>query len=622
MSIRQHFMIFGVVIIVFWMMLNTYIGYRQFDRELDRVSNASYAKDVEYLLRLIQSEDDRYHEGGYSNQTEAQRAVRGRIKGMFPGVTNSDVEHAFVLDADGMLAAHPYYDAGSDSVRKESFAGRMIAEKQGVTEYAHAGKRMVGVYKTYDPWKWTVVYAVPYAQREKPVGNYLFWQMLLTVVFSLFGVLSLGFLVVRNMQPLYEMNKVLGTIAAGEADLTRRLEVKSKNEFGLLTRSFNQFTDRIQKLLIHVQKGIRHSNEQAERLASSMNESAAAINQMTANIKSIESNTMKQFSSVEKSELENIELKERSYTISRSIKKLTAQTTELTGRIQSNASSVNQMASSVEEMSATMASVVTVAGNANENAEGLTRVADTSKTLVERTAENMDEVLRSVSIINDFVSAIVNIASQTNLLAMNAAIEAAHAGEHGRGFAVVAEEIRKLSELANRQADDAKQSLKDIEKSVKVTAQDLEETQSNFGVVTDEAQKIRGIIAQVKNAAAEQSAGAKEMLSAVASISEVTNAIKGSYESITGALTGMQTDFEEFNRYTTDTAVSVRDLKQISLEVKNSILEMGTGTEQISAAIADILHMTSANAETMAALEHELARYRLEEAPKKPELLP
>lgn len=576
-----------------------------------KLQQEDFSGDIDIIMDMVRQKHDDLAATGMASDYESafQSSLIDQLSKLYYAGRSNTIAYPYIFDENGVIIMHPTLARGSTEVTNEGFIRDIIAQKNGTKRYTYRGDRKWSLFRYFEPWKWTVVEAVRESELTKSFQFVIVLLQLTMILITVITIIIMYLFLSAIMRPMVHVNRMLRDIASGEADLTRRLDIKTHDEFGVLAASFNTFAEKIRTLLAAVRDNVDRSREQGEQLSSGMSESAAAINEMTATIKSIENTVSAQTSLVERTETASAGLKSNAANISMSIQQLLGRTDELTGIIQTNATSVEEMASSVEEMNANIASVNTVADKANVTATELSTVSENSKHLMEKTTENMRGVLTAVGVINEFVGMIANVAAQTNLLAMNAAIEAAHAGEQGKGFAVVAEEIRKLSDISNKQADEAKKSLKAIEKNIKTTANDLEETGRNFNIVSTESQNLSGIVAQVKHATDEQSAGASEMLTAIASIATLTTTVKKSYEEITRSLSSMKSEFSAFESFSQTTTDSVIELKQLSGEIQTSMTEMGTGAVEINTAIQEVLKLTSSTTGSIQRLEDEIRRY-------------
>ncbi|MBI4976225.1 MAG: Cache 3/Cache 2 fusion domain-containing protein [Spirochaetes bacterium] len=528
--------------------------------------------------------------------------------------------YAEIFDAEKRQVHHPDKNI-EGTIRLTPQHEAMVKQKDGFITAAQAskandGKDRIKLYRfmSIPDMNWIVAVS-NYMDDINKVSQGL--RSLLVIVSVLLLAVMLGVSLLFGFAlttPLKQLAAVFGDVASGTGDLTRRLPVKSRDEIGMLSVSFNRFADVIQGFFLKVRDSVRATRKQSEVLAANMNESASATTQMTATVKSVEKNIAAQFALVEQTSRDNQRVNGVSGIIVENIGTLLHDTGKLKQMIEGNAASISQMAASIEEMNATARMLATVATDANSSAEQLSSVSTESRDLIERTAENMETVLASVSTISEFVSLIATIASQTNLLAMNAAIEAAHAGEHGKGFAVVAEEIRKLSDMSNQQADEAKRSLREIEKSIVATAEELKATESNFEMVSSQSSRIREIVTQIKNASDEEMHGTQEMLSAIGSISDTSGMVKTTYESVNEKLGMVQADFQQFQIFLKTSAESLGKLKALSDENTKSMQEMGLGGEEINKAIQEVLMLTTKTSQAIGVLEDEIGRYRIEGA--------
>lgn len=319
-----------------------------------------------------------------------------------------DTGYLALITAEGNYASHPdSAKTGKPVTEAEVPAAALSAVKSGNNWYTGASGMAryfvpVTIGSTVAPWMLAV--NIPVQKILAPVNDMLMINVIIGLVALVVTFVLVGAAVNRVTRPLQELSEAMTSLASGDADLTLRLQVKSQDEIGRTSEAFNRFAD-----------------------------SLAVI------VRSVKDHTL---------------------VLNQRIRELAGHTTQISESSSRQAEAAVSTAASLEEMST---SINMIANNATESGEiGATaeRGALEAVNEVTRTAEEITRIEASVhdqaslmqklsgraQSINSIVSVIRGIADQTNLLALNAAIEAARAGEQGRGFAVVADEVRKLAQ--------------------------------------------------------------------------------------------------------------------------------------------------------------------------------
>jgi methyl-accepting chemotaxis protein len=282
----------------------------------------------------------------------------------------------------------------------------------------------------------------------------------------------------RMVKPLGNVVKTLTAISS-DWDLTRQLYVKKKGgiaEIHDISEGFNLTFQRICGLLKNIRKEAGDLSAIGNDLASNMNVTATAVSGIAANIQNIKTRIINQSAGVSETHA--------------TMEQLVANINKLNGHVEKQSGNISMASSSIEEMAANIDAVTkTLAGN-SASVGTLKDASNVGRTGLQEVAENIHEIARESEGLLEINSVMENIASQTNLLSMNAAIEAAHAGESGKGFAVVAEEIRKLAENSSEQSKTIGTVLKKIKGSIDKITHSTENVLNKFEAIDSSVRTV------------------------------------------------------------------------------------------------------------------------------------
>ncbi|WP_028974484.1 methyl-accepting chemotaxis protein [Spirochaeta cellobiosiphila] len=339
------------------------------------------------------------------------------------------------------------------------------------------------------------------------------WSFLISFLIGILLTLVVSFFIARwYSRPLSLLDKELKQLATKEADLTIRLKKTSKDEIGQLADSFNQFILRLQGLMIDLKEIVEQTDFVKLNITTSTEETSASINDINRHIQSIKN---------------EINLLDQNILNSDNvINRLTGHMASFDRIVLDQSSMVEESSAAITEMNAALQSVNKVAGTKKVSTQKLSDIAQKGWDQIGETKEAFRKVVDNITQIQDMVASINSIAAQTNLLSMNAAIEAAHAGDAGKGFAVVAEEIRKLADSAGESSHLITNLIQDVTHSVGETEEKVSQSAEAFEAVNKEVEDTVKAFYEIENAVIELSAGGQEILEASSSIKDMAIAVK------------------------------------------------------------------------------------------------
>ncbi|MGF7108014.1 methyl-accepting chemotaxis protein [Treponema pedis] len=456
-------------------------------------------------------------------------------------------------------------------------------DKPSIDFYEYNGIKKIASYAKIKTTGWTVIISAPVYEFMGAINTLRFMMIVLGIGILLIALIIVFFTSHSMVKPITKVVTALKDISQGEGDLTVRLPLHGNDEITDLSQYFNKTIEKISSSIKSVGENSCAMQSIGSELSSNMTETASSINQISANIDGVKQQTMSQAASVT----------ETAATVEQIIRTIK----QLNNSIETQAASVAQSSSSVEQMVANIASITQTL----EKSDGIIKelaaaTADgketlsSSNTVTQKIAEESGSLMEASSVIQ-------HIASQTNLLAMNAAIEAAHAGDAGKGFAVVADEIRKLAEESSTQGKTITSTLKTLSNEIETLSEASKTVEEKFNAIFSLAENVKEMSNRIMDAMREQEHGSREVLKAIRNINEVTVEVKAGSEEM---LKGGEGVADEMNK-----------LDGLTRTITDSMNEMASGAIQINNAVQEVNEITQKNKMSIEALAKEVGKFKV-----------
>jgi methyl-accepting chemotaxis protein len=535
----------------------------------------------------------------------SNNVIVGRVGIMLDLTPSSDVitkikpyesGRAVLYSNNGTIAAH--YEAAMIGKPIRDPASVKILGEQAISDtevtlqtgVPHSGMNAGYIFESYPFYvggvktAWTLLSSVP--AKDVLLAVHRLTQITLTIVaIALVIAVAITFFVASSIvKPIVDVALTLKDISEGEGDLTQSISIHSADEIGDLARYFNQTLEKIRGLIIIIKKQAVALFDIGNELATNMSQTAAATSEITANIQNIKGKVINQSASVTETNA--------------TMEQITGNINKLDEHVKHQTESVTQSSSAIEEMVANIQSVTQTLVKNADNVKELAGASEVGRTGLQEVAADIQGIAKESEGLLEINAVMENIASQTNLLSMNAAIEAAHAGEAGKGFAVVADEIRKLAENSSEQSKTISTVLKKIKDSIDKITKSTDAVLNKFEAIDGGVKTVSNQESEIRNAMEEQGSGSKQILEALGQLNDITLMVKNSSVEMLEGSKGVIHESE--------------NLENVTQEINNGMNKMTSGAEQIDVAVSRVNALSGQNKDSIDILVQELAKFKVE----------
>ncbi|MFN3411988.1 MAG: methyl-accepting chemotaxis protein [Exilispira sp.] len=501
-----------------------------------------------------------------------------------------------LLNSQGIIIYHKdkerigkLWDAEIESGKDKVIFQKMLSNENYIDQiYSIALKTYtiksfspVFIEKVKDPW--IIGFVITEKELYQDLYNLIFIIVIIAFITIIISFIVINILSKIIVKPINIVNRKIEDIATGEGDLTKKLDIKSKDEVENLAKNLNIFIDKIKNIVLELISINGKSRQLGENLASITEQTSATIEEIASTIKSMSDKTL----------LLNKQMENTSY-ITQNISKFIENVNEMTLK---QHDSISLSSSAIEQMVASINSLEKTLENKYKQIIELKNITESGEKSMKETITIIKQINSEAESIIELVNIINNISDQTNLLAMNAAIEAAHAGEFGKGFSVVADEIRKLAESTGENSKTISINLKKIVDEINKSNEATQQTGNQMDLIIKGTEDMALSIKEFLESMKELTQGTKQILESLTLLKSISN-------NVSNGIVNVKKEIEAINN-------NIKEVFNFVTETNNGMNEISSAMNDLSNAAIELSRMGSDNSANLELLDKNIKKFKV-----------